>query len=62
MATCPFCGVVTETPHETQEECIEALHEEIARIRHVLSHVKSAEVPWPADQVPDPETDAHSDD
>lgn len=47
MSTCPFCGVVTETPHETQEGCIEALHAEIARVREVLSHVQSAEVPHP---------------
>ena len=47
MSTCPFCGVVTETPHDTQEGCIEALHAEIARMRDVLSHVHSAEVPRP---------------
>ena len=50
METCPFCGVVTETPHETQEGCIEALHAEIARVRDVLSHVQSAEVPGPEDE------------
>ena len=47
METCPFCGVVTETPHETQEGCIEALHAEIERVRAVLAQVKSAEVPAP---------------
>ena len=47
MSTCPFCGVVTDTPHESQEGCIEALHAEIARMRAVLSHVHSAEVPGP---------------
>jgi len=50
MPTCPFCGVVTETAHETQEGCIEALHAEIARIRGVLRHVHSAEVPGPEDE------------
>jgi hypothetical protein len=50
MSTCcPFCGIVTEAPHETQEGCIEALHEEIARMRAVLDHVKSAAVPTPDD-------------
>ena len=57
MRTCPFCGVVSETPHDTQEGCIEALHAEIARIRGVLSHVQSVEVPAPADEEADPESD-----
>jgi hypothetical protein len=51
MSTCPFCGIVTDAPHETQEGCIEALHEEIARMRTVLDHVRSAAVP----HLPDPE-------
>ena len=51
MSTCPFCGIVTEAPHKTQEGCIEALHEEIARMRAVLDHLRSAAVPEP----PDPE-------
>lgn len=34
--TCPFCGVVSDVPHETQETCIDALQAEIARTRHVL--------------------------
>lgn len=37
---CPFCGVVTDVPHETQEGCIEALHKEIARVREVLELVR----------------------
>ena len=45
MFTCPFCGIVTEAPHTTQEGCIEALHEEIARMRDVLDHVRSAALP-----------------
>lgn len=38
MATtaCPFCGVASDVPHETQEGCIEALHDEIARMRRIL--------------------------
>ena len=47
MSICPFCGVITETPHETQAGCIEALHAEIARIRGVLDQVRSAAVPQP---------------
>jgi hypothetical protein len=35
---CPFCGVVTNVPHETQEGCIAALQEEIARVRGILEH------------------------
>lgn len=37
---CPFCGVMTDVPHETQEGCIEALQAEIARMRALLSYVK----------------------
>ena len=36
---CPFCGVVSDHPHETQEGCINALHQEIARTRKVLELV-----------------------
>lgn len=36
---CPFCGVVSDVPHETQERCIAALQAEIARTRHVLESV-----------------------
>jgi hypothetical protein len=50
MDICPFCGVGTETPHETQAGCIEALHAEIARMRAVLQQVHSAEVPGPAEE------------
>jgi hypothetical protein len=41
---CPFCGVVTEVPHETQEGCIEALHKEIARVREILELVRDPRV------------------
>jgi hypothetical protein len=37
---CPFCGIATDVPHETQEGCIAALHGEIARMRQVLDHVR----------------------
>jgi hypothetical protein len=49
MSPCPFCGLVTETPHETQEGCIRALHAEIARMREVLRHVHSTAVPRPTE-------------
>jgi hypothetical protein len=58
MAVCPFCGVVTETPHERQEGCLVALAAEIARLRAVLEQVRSAEVPPPPD---DPELDSEPD-
>lgn len=47
MEPCPFCGVASLAPHETQAQCIEALQAEIARVREVLSHVHSAAVPSP---------------
>lgn len=53
MANCPFCGVETEVPHETQEGCIEALHAEIARMRAVLDLSYSSEVPGPPDDPAD---------
>ena len=40
QVVCPFCGVTTDVPHETQEGCIEALHAEIARMRELLEYVK----------------------
>jgi len=51
---CPFCGVVSDTPHETQEGCIDALHAEIARTRQVLETV--TEPLPPALIAPDEET------
>ena len=36
---CPFCGVISEIPHETQQACIEALQSEIKRTREVLDNV-----------------------
>ena len=57
MANCPFCGVATEVPHETQEGCIQALHAEIARMRAVLDHVYSVQVPRPSDDDSEPDPD-----
>jgi coproporphyrinogen III oxidase-like Fe-S oxidoreductase len=48
---CPFCGLLGETAHETQEACIEALHSEIARLRDILDQTRStAWPPVPADE------------
>jgi hypothetical protein len=60
MSVCPFCGVVTQSPHENQQGCVAALAEEIARLRRVLEHSEPAGVPGPADtdtppSEPDPE-------
>ncbi len=49
---CPFCGLVTDVPHETQQGCIDALQDEIARVREIL------EISRPTD-VPPPEADEH---
>ena len=49
MSVCPFCGVVTESPHETQQGCLDALQAEITRLRSVLEHVQSAGVQAPKD-------------
>lgn len=43
---CPFCGIVTDTPHEKQEGCILALNQEIARARELLEQVRD---PWTED-------------
>ena len=55
MSICPFCGVVTESPHETQAGCIEALNAEIVRMRALLEQVHSAAVPGPPPDDDDPE-------
>ena len=44
---CPFCGVMTDSPHESQERCIAALHEEIGRMRGILATLKPTAVPTP---------------
>jgi hypothetical protein len=38
VRSCPFCGLATDVPHETQNGCIEALQREISRVRDVLEH------------------------
>ena len=37
---CPFCGIVTNVPHNTQAGCIEALHDEITRMRTLLGQAR----------------------
>jgi hypothetical protein len=53
---CPFCGVITEIPHETQQACILALNAEIARTREILEQVRESPT---ADPPANP--DAHKD-
>ena len=50
---CPFCGVATDVPHETQEGCIEALHAEITRMRGILDHLRPLGALTPRLQSPD---------
>jgi hypothetical protein len=38
--TCPFCGVDTDAPHESQEACIGALNGEIQRMRALLERLR----------------------
>ncbi len=38
--SCPFCGVGTDLPHETQEACIAALHVEISRMRDLVDRLR----------------------
>ena len=45
MLVCLFCGLATEQPHETQGACIEALHDEISRVREIVDRVKEAAAP-----------------
>ena len=41
---CPFCGVATPVPHETQAGCIAALQIEINRMRGILATLKSTAI------------------
>jgi hypothetical protein len=45
---CPFCGLVTDVAHETQQGCIDALQEEIARVREILENSKPIDPPRPS--------------
>jgi hypothetical protein len=50
---CPFCGLVTGVPHETQQGCIDALNEEIARVREVLEIIQPAGASQPPREADD---------
>ena len=50
---CPFCGLVTDVPHETQQGCIDALQEEIARVREILENSKPIDPPRPSSDADD---------
>ena len=51
---CPFCGLVSAVPHETQARCIEALHVEIERTRQVLNAVRPEAPPRRREDVDTP--------
>lgn len=55
--SCPFCGASTDLPHESQEACIAALQEEIARTRQIVERVKLPTEPLDSgnDPIPEPE-------
>jgi hypothetical protein len=50
---CPFCGLVTGVPHETQQGCIDALNAEIARVREVLEIIQPAGTSEPSNKPDD---------
>ena len=52
VRVCPFCGMATEVPHESQEGCIEALQTEIARMRGILQYVKGPGLELPVEEEP----------
>ena len=54
VGACPFCGVATPVPHETQAGCIAALHSEIRRMRGILATLKPAGTEPRPEDVPDP--------
>jgi hypothetical protein len=39
FTVCPFCGVASDTVHDSQQACIRALQTEIERTRQVLTQV-----------------------
>jgi hypothetical protein len=56
---CPFCGVETDAPHESQQACICALTVEVQRMRTLVQQLKSPAEPStpakPEDPVPPPD-------
>ncbi len=55
---CPFCGVVTDVPHNTQQGCIDALHDEIARMRQLLEQLRLNGPTHPDEPRPDAPADS----
>ena len=49
VGICPFCGLAADVSHETQEGCIAALHEEIARMRNILANARPTRTPQEPD-------------
>jgi hypothetical protein len=49
VISCPFCGANADLPHESQEACIAALQEEIARTREIVERVRPHADAAPAD-------------
>lgn len=45
LLNCPFCGVVTDVRHDTQQACIEALQSEIAITRRLLDQTTETAQP-----------------
>jgi len=45
VTSCPFCGASTDLPHESQEACIAALQEEIARTRQIVERIRPVAEP-----------------
>jgi hypothetical protein len=60
---CPFCGIATDEPHETQQACIDALQSEIARTRGILDNsTRPGDVPPTLAEPREPQKDAKTDD
>lgn len=55
---CRFCGVSAHLPHETQEACIAALHEELTRLREILHSMRMALADPVSGNDPNPEARA----
>ena len=57
FTVCPFCGVVSESPHDSQEACIRALQHEIERTRQILTQVDESARLARIAQVAEPDDD-----
>lgn len=59
FTVCPFCGLVVDGAHDSQQACIDALRAEITRTREVLIRVGDSGHP----EAPDlPESPAEDED